>query len=64
MKHLDTSDWTCPMWQALLTGVSDYEERKRIVETEVPEEFRERVINHSRTVQALKRKIGKKKLDW
>ena len=53
---IDTTDWSCPMWQGYLTGITDYEERKRIVETEVPEEFRERVITHCKTVLALRKK--------
>ena len=56
---IDTTGWSCPMWQGYLTGIVDYEERKRIVETEVPEEFRERVITHCKTVLALKKR-GKK----
>ena len=64
MKHLDTSDWTCPMWQALITNTQSFEDRKKIIEEKVPAEFKDRVINHSKTFQAIKRKIGKKRLDW
>jgi hypothetical protein len=51
--------WTAPNWQALLTNTPDPGERKRIVNELVPPEYRERVIRHSRTVQALNREMRK-----
>jgi hypothetical protein len=44
------------MWQGHVSRLTTFEERKRVVETEVPESMKERVISHLRTVKALKEK--------
>lgn len=46
---------TAPQWQAWCEAGATYEERKERL-SGVPEELRERVLNHLRTVRTLKKK--------
>lgn len=54
----DKSNWSAPMWQAHISRMATYEERKHAVDTEVPEHMKERVIGHLKTVRAVKNRAG------
>lgn len=44
------------MWQAHIARLPTFEERKHAVDNEVPKHMRERVIDHLKTVRALRMK--------
>ncbi len=56
MTVLDKSKWSAPQWQAFISRLPTFEQRRQAVENEVPKDLRARVKSHLRTVRALKDK--------
>jgi len=55
ISTVDNSTWCAAQWQAHISQMPTFEERKAALE-EVPEEMRARVKSHLQTVAALRRK--------
>jgi len=51
----DKSQWTAPQWQAHISRLEPFEERKRVLEEEVPPEYQDRVRRHLQTVKAIEK---------
>lgn len=58
MAKLNKDNWCASQWQAFISRLPTFEQRRQAVENEVPEPMRERVISHLRTVMAIKNKAG------
>ena len=54
-------NWTCPQWQAYCARLEPFEARKEALENEVPTEYKDRVLRHLQTVQAIKKFHERKK---
>ena len=56
---MDMRKWSAPMWQAFIEVQVPYEKRRWIVENMVPREWRDRVVNHLKTVVGLRKRNKK-----
>ena len=52
---MDKSQWCPSQWQAHISRLEPFSERKRVLETEVPPEYQDRVKRHLQTVRAIAR---------
>jgi len=50
---VDKSQWSAPQWQAHISRLEPFSERKRVLEEEVPAEYQGRVKRHLQTVRAI-----------
>jgi len=59
----DRSKWCASQWQGHICRFKTFEEREKAVEKEVPEHMKARVINHLKTVKALKDRAAEKSIN-
>jgi len=50
---VDKSNWCPSQWQAHISRLEPFSERKRVLEKEVPPEYRDRVLDHLKTVKRI-----------
>jgi len=56
---LDMRNWSAPIWQAFVEVQAPFEKRRWIVENMLPPEWRDRVVDHLKTVVGLRKRNKK-----